>query len=157
MDNSALPRTRANARDCGFVHFSTGEPCKRGHVAARYVSTTQCVACQLDHARRHGGWGACPSAQQYLARIRRSVEARGGLLLSTEYACAKTKLKVRCGRGHVFEPTPDHLKQGRWCRVCRREKHVECMAARSRTVEELRDFARIQHRGDCWQDSQPRY
>jgi hypothetical protein len=149
INEAALPRTREEAQAHGFAHFFTGKPCKHGHVAARYVSTTQCVACQLEHARRHGGWGARPSAQQYLERIRQSVEARGGLLLSTEYVSAKTKLRIRCDRGHAFELTPDNLKQGRWCRMCKREKHAERMADRLRTVEELRDFARTRHGGDC--------
>lgn len=149
LDHSVLPGTRAEARERGFAHFFTGKPCKHGHVAPRYVSTTQCVSCQLEHARQHGGWGARPSAQKYLDRVRAVVTARGGVLLSTEYVSARAKLKVRCERGHVFEPTPDNLKQGRWCRVCRREKHVERMAAGLRSVKELRDFARARHSGDC--------
>jgi len=46
------------------------------------------------------------------------VEARNGILLDKEYIAAKSKLRVRCGHGHEFKISYDHLKRGDWCRNC---------------------------------------
>jgi hypothetical protein len=70
-------------------------------------------------------------------------------LFSTEYVSAKAKLKVRCADGHEFEITPDNLKHRKWCKECKRQKHYKRMATNLRTVQELRDFARQSHGGDC--------
>jgi hypothetical protein len=42
--------TRNEARALGLSRYHTGEPCKRGHISERYVSTAQCVTCQLAHS-----------------------------------------------------------------------------------------------------------
>lgn len=140
-------RDEACAR--GLDRFFTGIPCKHGHIAPRYVSTGNCVACQVEHARRNGGWQARPSSAMYLDEARKRVEGRGGVLLSTEYISAKTKLKVRCADGHPFEIAPDNLKHGRWCPECKRQKQLKRLALNFRTIEELREFARDRHGGDC--------
>ena len=41
--------SRAEAKALGLKHYFTGKPCKRGHVAERYVSGNGCVEC--DRAR----------------------------------------------------------------------------------------------------------
>lgn len=41
----------ARARDKDLIHYCTGKPCKRGHVAARYVKGRSCVACAADDYR----------------------------------------------------------------------------------------------------------
>ncbi len=46
MLNTNLPRTRAEALDLGFTRYWTGVPCKKGHVAPRFVSSGGCVECQ---------------------------------------------------------------------------------------------------------------
>jgi hypothetical protein len=145
-----LPSSREEARERGLDRFFTGVPCINGHIAARYVSTANCVQCQLEHARRIGGWKARPSKEQYLEIAREVVEKKwGGVLLSTEYVDAKSKLQVQCAQKHEFGITPDDLKHDRWCRECKRQNHSKRMAANFRTVEELRRFARIEHEGDC--------
>ena len=75
-DLATLPRSREEARARGFDRFYTGVPCKHGHLAARYVSTTNCAACQVEHARRNGGWGARPSKQEYFTQARDLVAVR---------------------------------------------------------------------------------
>lgn len=144
-----LPKSRAEARERGMDRFFTGVPCRHGHIAARYVSTTNCVECQLVHARRNGGWKPRPPQAEYLRIARELVESKGGVLLSTEYVSAKSMLKVRCGVGHEFALTYDNLKHGRWCPACKHENHSARMAAQLRPVEELREFARREHGGDC--------
>ena len=146
---SALPSSRNEALKLGIDRFFTGKRCKHGHLAPRYVSTTQCAQCQLEHARTHGGWNARPSKDEFLRRVRAVIDRRGGTLLSKEYVSARDKLSVRCEHGHKFEMTSDNLTQGRWCPVCKRNSHSARQVAKHRSVEWLRDFARRGHGGDC--------
>ncbi|MBV8891632.1 hypothetical protein [Bradyrhizobium sp.] len=147
-DFSTLPRSHAEARKHGIDRFFTGQPCDYGHLAPRYVSTRNCSQCQLEHARKHGGWKARPSKEDFLQRVKEAIEKRGGTLLS-EYVSARAKLKVHCERGHKFEVTPDNLNRGRWCRTCKYLAHSARQAANYRSVEWLREFARREHSGDC--------
>jgi hypothetical protein len=39
---------RKDALAQGLTHYFTGKPCKRGHVAARYAKTGNCVECTLN-------------------------------------------------------------------------------------------------------------
>jgi hypothetical protein len=144
-----LPTSRKEARARGLDQFFTGIPCKRGHLAPRYVTNTNCVACQRDHARRCGGWQARPSSAAYLEEARKRIKQHGGILLSTVYVSAKTKLRIQCGVGHEFEVTPDNLKRERWCPECKRQSHSKRMALKLWSVEKLRLFARERHGGDC--------
>jgi hypothetical protein len=144
-----LPRSRDEARRRGLDRFFTGLVCKHGHLAARYVSTTNCVACQAEHARKNGGWQARPSNAAYLEEARTLCESRGGAMLSTEYVSAKTKLKVRCPAGHEFAVTADNLKRGRRCPECKRRNQSARLASNFWSVEKLREFAHSRHGGDC--------
>lgn len=40
---------RQIAREAGKVFFRTGVPCKRGHIANRWVSSNACVECTKEH------------------------------------------------------------------------------------------------------------
>ena len=145
-----LPSTREEARAQGLDRFFTGAPCIHGHIAPRYVSTTNCVQCQAEHARRLGGWKVRPSKEEYLKKVRDKVEKEwNGVLLSTEYVSAKSKLNIQCAQGHLFSSCWSDLKQGKWCRKCFGGENAKRQAAKRRTVEELRKFARIEHEGDC--------
>jgi hypothetical protein len=132
-----LPRSREDARRLGLRHFFTGRPCKYGHIAPRYVSTTQCVICQLEYTRKNSGHQARPSKSAYLTRARTTIEAWGGVLLSSEYVSAKTKLEVYCPRGHEFLITPDDLKRGKRCPKCNRENQSKRLAAKFRSVQDF--------------------
>jgi hypothetical protein len=148
-DYLALPKSLEEAKARGIDRFFTGVPCKHGHIAPRYTRGTNCVVCQIEHARRLGGWKARPSTETFLEKIRKIVMNRGGVLLSTEYVSAKSKVKVLCRDKHDFEITPDNLQNGRWCPECKWQNQSKRMAANYRTVEELREFARKHHGGDC--------
>jgi hypothetical protein len=37
--------SRSEAKACGSLHYFTGRPCKRGHIAPRFVSTFVCIEC----------------------------------------------------------------------------------------------------------------
>lgn len=42
-----------------------------------------------------------------------------GKCLSTMYENCKTKMLWQCRNGHQFQSTPDNIKQGKWCPICR--------------------------------------
>lgn len=56
-DYSNLPATRAAAVKSGSVHYYTGKPCPKGHIAPRFTSSFGCVICSQrrprDVARRN--------------------------------------------------------------------------------------------------------
>jgi hypothetical protein len=140
-DLATLPRSREEAQARRFDRYYSGAPCKHGHLAARYVSTTNCARCQVEHARKNGGWCARPSKQEYFTQARDLIAMRNGTLLSTKYVSAISRLHVRCDRAHDFETTYDRLRQGKWCPKCKSDNHAERMARDYRPVEELREFA----------------
>jgi hypothetical protein len=43
--------TLQDARRAGKMTYSTGKPCRRGHVGGRYVSTGNCVECMRENAQ----------------------------------------------------------------------------------------------------------
>ncbi len=113
-----LPPTRDLARTAGANFYFTGQPCRRGHSAPRYTSTTQCVDCQFEHYRRKAPPRQRATLEQMRARTPEIIKERGGRLLSTELTSAKDKIQVMCADSHVFETSYDRLCQGNWCRQC---------------------------------------
>lgn len=144
-----LPKTRAEAARRGIDKFFTGKPCRYGHIAPRYTSSPNCIKCQLEHARKNGGWNARQEKSAFLARARKTVEQRGGELLSKAYVSAKTKLQVRCQRSHRFKITPDNLDRGRWCSKCKFEDHAERQAVKFLPLATLAEIARERFSGTC--------
>ena len=69
-DLSSLPRSRAEAQNLGLERFFTGVPCIHGHVAARYVSTTNCVPCQVERAPKWWLEGASVEEEEFLQMAR---------------------------------------------------------------------------------------
>jgi 5-methylcytosine-specific restriction endonuclease McrA len=45
----AAGRARAEAAAAGRTRYFTGQPCKRGHIAERFVATGTCVQCAAEH------------------------------------------------------------------------------------------------------------
>ena len=70
VPGKGLPRTRAEARALGLPRYFTGKPCKRGHVAERYVSVSQCVECKRqfgvsqEHKERERQYRARPDVKE---------------------------------------------------------------------------------------------
>lgn len=62
---TGLPRTRAEAQAARSSKYFTGTPCKRGHLAPRYVDNSVCMRCRAEdvRARRQACAPAKPSPQ----------------------------------------------------------------------------------------------
>jgi hypothetical protein len=57
IDPDPLPSTRAEALQARSLHYATGRPCKRGHVATRYTPDGSCSACRALAQRVRDGGG----------------------------------------------------------------------------------------------------
>ena len=44
---------RQRAKEAGSLLFDPGEPCRRGHIALRYVSSRMCVDCSRENDKRN--------------------------------------------------------------------------------------------------------
>lgn len=53
MEYDEYPRTRKEAKELGVMFFYTGQPCKWGHIAPRYVSSNGCCVCREESWQRH--------------------------------------------------------------------------------------------------------
>lgn len=64
------PKSRQDAEAEGLKRYFTGEPCVRGHVAERFVSSRGCVQCSLDD---RAAWGK-RNPEKERARARKSAD-----------------------------------------------------------------------------------
>lgn len=67
-----------------------------------------------------GKWCPVCAGKQLLTieEMKKIAILRGGHCLSNQYINAKTKLKWRCSKGHIWEATPNKIKIGSWCPYC---------------------------------------
>jgi hypothetical protein len=76
-------------------------------------------SARADHLKR-GVW--CPfcagNVRSNIEEMRCIARKKGGECLSTEYGGNNRKLRWRCNKGHEWETTPGHIKNGSWCPVC---------------------------------------
>ncbi len=94
------------------------------------------VRCSNDHiwdARpyhlQEGVW--CPfcagNVKSSIEEMKRVAREKGGECLSNEYRGNNTKLRWGCNKGHEWEATPSHVRNGTWCPICagNRPKSIE--------------------------------
>jgi hypothetical protein len=99
--------SRSEAEAAGLKHYFTGKPCKRGHVAERFVSTKTCMHCSREstiawqaanpekHAKRTDDWNASNPAKRRMLRRK----------YNSEWAKAnpkKNRMKVRKYRAKKY-------------------------------------------------------
>lgn len=53
--------------------------------------------------------------------------SHGGVLVSTKYKSSAAPLKWHCAKGHAFELSVDHVREGRWCAVCNKAEKFKKM------------------------------
>lgn len=119
-DMQALARARGGeCRAAAYVNARTPLEwsCADGHVwAARPASVRAGTWCPRCAGRR----------QTPLAELRALAAARGGACLSEYYANPSTRLRWRCGAGHVWEASATSVRGGSWCPRCKRPSIEEC-------------------------------
>lgn len=75
-----------------------------------------------------------------LKEVQKIIENKGGTLLSNVYINSKTKLRVECGKGHIWEINSENIKYDYWCPYCARNK--------KHTIEKMQEFAKSKN-GKC--------
>lgn len=75
------------------------------------------------------------SKEEYLKEIQEIAKSNGGECLSNHYINTITKLKFRCGEGHVWEAAPRNIKKGTWCPKCYLNKQGH--------LKEIKEIVRI--------------
>lgn len=86
---------RAEARELGLDRFSTGKPCKRGHVAERYVSCGRCIECQREREHKP----PTPETKKLARRHYRISAGWSGEQVA--FAPLHTRVNQTPGRPHV--------------------------------------------------------
>ncbi|MCP4131872.1 MAG: hypothetical protein GY754_12905 [bacterium] len=87
--------------------------CAKGHIwetAPKYI--------------KRGYW--CPECsgkkKLTIKDMQELAKEKGGKCLSNEYLGGKIKLNWQCNKGHIWEATPDRIKNGFWCKECGNKK-----------------------------------
>ena len=73
---------------------------------------------------------------------------RDGKCLSDKYVDYETKLRWQCKEGHIWESTPDSIRQGHWCPKCGIKKNA---VRRRLDIEEMQQLA-LERGGKCLSD-----
>lgn len=123
---------------CLSTHYESARKklewqCKEGHI----------WEAQPDSIK-HGSW--CPKCATITkANARRSnieemqdlAKSRDGVCLSKEYVNSQTKLEWQCKEGHIWDATPNDIKQGGWCRLCGIKKVTDKQRLHIEDLQEL--------------------
>jgi len=95
---------------------------------------------------KQGNW--CPLCyKEELKHLRESkennlkeiIESKGGKLIS-KYINKRTKIKIQCNSGHIWETLPLSIKSGTWCPTCHHNKAFY--------LNEIKEIAR-ERNGEC--------
>ena len=81
--------------------------------------------------------------------LRTLAFSRDGVLLSSYYIDANTKLSYRCKEGHEWKATPASVRRGTWCRVCGNKRAA---IKRAHTIERMKALA-ARKGGVCLSDT----
>jgi len=73
---------------------------------------------------QQGQWcPQCGGSKKFIIEDMQEIaRRRNGMCLSKEYINARTHLKWKCEKGHIWEATPEKIKRGQWCHTCGRIK-----------------------------------
>lgn len=115
--------------------------CAKGHIWESLPSSI-----------RSGRW--CPKCSKSVGASKRKdtienmqtiAQKKNGICLSKKYNDSKTKLKWKCGKGHIWSATPTSVKHLSWCPICGFEKIKN---KNSYSLVDLKKFA-SQNNGFC--------
>jgi len=107
--------------------------CKMGHVwENKYRNMKKGSWCPICRKIRLG---------QTIEKMQVLAKKNGGECLSKQYITGTTKLKWKCKKSHIWETTPENIKNGYWCPQCFRER-------RRLTIEQMQQLAK-DHQGKC--------
>ncbi|KQP07722.1 hypothetical protein ASF28_11385 [Methylobacterium sp. Leaf99] len=134
--------SREEAAERDHSRFRTGRPCKAGHLAERYVSNRQCVACNIHEARMRE---RRRSQDDPSYRMYRNVQRRTGQVLKGRHS---PKEALKCNLATLREHISSRFKAGMvWAQYGQWEvDHIVPLSAAKSEVEliELCQFTNLQ-------------
>ena len=137
--------SREDAARHGLARFRTGRPCRAGHLAERYVSNRQCVACNTREARirEYQRSQDDPSYRMY-----RSVQRRTGQVLKGRHSPRRA---LGCDHSTLREHISARFRQGMgWARYGQWEvDHIVPLSA-ARSEAELLELCRNRNLQPLW-------
>ena len=72
---------------------------------------------------KRGSWcPVCRSTKHTISDMRQLAKEYDGKCLSSQYVNLRTALLWECKSGHRWKAQPRRIKEGSWCRECRRKK-----------------------------------
>jgi very-short-patch-repair endonuclease len=118
-----------NALGSGATRFQEIVASKNGQILGTYINryTKVPVLCPKNHIFQalpssitRGQWcikcaNLCPEQAQL--RFITNVTDQCGTVLG-KYVTGHTKVSIRCQWDHIFEMTPGHISEGKWCPMC---------------------------------------
>jgi urease gamma subunit len=88
--------------------------CEKGHI---WKATPDNI--------KHGSWcPVCVGKYQDIRDMHKLANEKGGKCLSSKYTNNRTKLEWQCKQGHIWEATPNNVKNGTWCPQCSGNKKL---------------------------------
>ena len=84
-------------------------------------------------------------AKLTIEQMRELAQQKGGKCLSNKYINVDTKLRWKCGEGHIWESIPYLIKSGSWCPKCNVEKRSK---AQRLTIQDMHQLAESRN-GKC--------
>jgi len=119
--------------------------CKKGHQwktpSSQIKSGAWCPSCS--RIKQKVLWSnqfgrASTFKESELEKLKSIVSKKHGKILSELYNHAKSKIKIKCSKNHVFEIAPSNLKNGKWCRKCSYEYRA---SLRRGNIQEMQKIA----------------
>jgi predicted Zn-ribbon and HTH transcriptional regulator len=84
----------------------------------------QCNKCNyiweaIPNSIKQDSWcPRCSDTKLTIEEMHELAYKKNGKCLSTEYINSKTKLEWQCKKGHIWETSPNNIKQDKWCPKC---------------------------------------
>lgn len=136
--------SREDAKRSGSKWYFTGEPCSRGHIAHRFVSSRACSKCCAEQQREnyHSDLekGRARSVKKYAASRKRIREAQ-----AQYYLAHRAEILKRCAEARRADPIKRQNQQARW-----RSRNLEYIKRREaeyrRTNPGVRYLGRVNYR-----------
>lgn len=89
IDLTSLPKSPQEAKAAGSKHYFTGQPCSRGHLAARHTSTRKCMQCSNHHCKSD-----YRTKENYRGRGKKWYHANRELALATQAEYRRTHPEI---------------------------------------------------------------
>ena len=99
--------------------------CSKGHQWEAIPNHKWCSICSIKNSAK--------KRSLTIESMHSLAKERGGKCLSGEYVNARTTLLWECKKGHQWENSPGHIKQGQWC--------PECSGKARLTIKEMGELA----------------